>query len=50
MDPVSGHAENRRGPAAQVPDAAVARLVLEPLDGAVPRQAVEVIGAAVPGL
>lgn len=50
MDPVSGHAENRRGPAAQVPDAAVAQLVLEPLGGAVPRQAVEVIDAAVPGL
>lgn len=50
VDPVSGHSENRRGPAAQVPDAAVARLALEPLGGAVLRQAVEVIGAAVPGL
>lgn len=50
MDPVSGDTEHSLGGAAEVPDAAVPRLALQPLGGAVARQAVQAIGAAVPGL
>lgn len=50
MDPVSGDTENSLGGAAEVPDAAVPRLALQSLSGAVARQAVQAIGAAVPGL
>lgn len=50
MDPVSGDTEDSLGGAAEVPDAAVPRLALQSLSGAVARQAVQAIGAAVPEL
>lgn len=50
MDPVSGGAVNGLGGAAEVSDAAVPRLALQSLGGAVTGQAVQAVGATMPGL
>lgn len=50
VDPVSGGTVNGLGGAAEVPDAAVPRLALQSLGGAVTGQAVQAVGATVPGL
>lgn len=50
MDPVSGGTVNGLGGAAEVSDAAVPRLALQALGGAMTGQAVQAVGATMSGL